>query len=376
MTRQQSLDLVRHLLFAARGRDRDAVEALYAEDAVAVSPLFGEVRGAAAIADAWSRLFAGLEDVSTEVSHMLADGDRVAVLSTVSGTDRLGWFGLAPTGGPISYKLVLLFTIADGKIVRDERIYDSGGLLERLEKARIDKELRTAAEVQRMLLSRTATVNAFSESLANSVPCRAIGGDFFEIVEWQSGNVGLAMGDVAGKGPAAALLASMVQGMLSVEARAGDGPAAALTRINMGLVDRHLGARFATMVYAVLSPDGTLTYANAGHNPPALVNDHGIERLTAGGPILGAFGNARFDEAMLRLAADDVLVMFTDGATESLNRRGEEFGDERLIASVLRHASAPTSDILSGVFAAVREFSDGLEPADDITVTVTKFLGV
>jgi sigma-B regulation protein RsbU (phosphoserine phosphatase) len=296
------------------------------------------------------------------------------VLGTVSGIDRLGWFGHAPTGDAIGYKLVLLFTIGGGKIVRDERIYDSVGVMERLEKARIDKELRTAAEVQRMLLSRTAHVNAYSESVADSVPCRAIGGDFFEIVVWQSGSVGLAMGDVAGKGPAAALLASMLQGMLSTEARGTDGPAATLTRINQGLAERHVEARFATLVYAVLAPDGNLTYANAGHNPPALVSGDHITRLTAGGPILGVFADARFDEASLRLTPGDLLVMFTDGATEALNRLGDQFGDERLIACV-RRPSSSASDVLGRVFSALRTFTDGAEPTDDITVTVTRFLG-
>jgi len=90
------------------------------------------------------------------------------------------------------------------------RVYDNTGVLERLEKARLDKELRTAADVQRALLSRTAHLFRFCESVGDSVPCRAIGGDFFEYVELPSGDVGVAMGDVAGKGPAAALLSAML----------------------------------------------------------------------------------------------------------------------------------------------------------------------
>ena len=375
MTREQIIDLVRDLLTAARRGDVARMRALYADDAVAVSPVFGEVRGADAIVTTWETLFSTFEDLSTEIAHVLVDGDRMAVIATVATTDRLGWFGRAPTGGPIGYKLVLLFTVTDGKIVREERIYDSAGVVERLEKVRLDKELRTAAEVQRMLLSRTGYVNRFSESVGDSWPCRAIGGDFFEIAEWNSDRIGLAMGDIAGKGPAAALLASMVQGMLASEARSGSGPAATLTRVNQGLAERRLEARFATLVYAQLSPDGRLVYTNAGHNPPALVTRRGVERLTAGGTILGTFADATFDEATLRLEPSDTLVMFTDGVTEARNAGGDEFGEPRLLECVCHYASATPTDILHGVFSAVRQFCEGADPVDDITLTVTRFGG-
>src|SRR5262249_21748271 len=152
---------------------------------------------------------------------------------------------------------------------------DSAGVLERLEKARLDKELRTAGDVQRALLSRTTHVAAFCESVGDSVPCRAIGGDFFEFVERPNGDVGIAIGDVAGKGPAAALLASMLQGMLVVEATSSADPAATLSRINRHLSARRIESRFATLVYGVLSPAGQFVYANAGHNAPIVVARRG-----------------------------------------------------------------------------------------------------
>jgi len=258
MSREQVIALVQQLGDATRQRDLPRLMDFYAEEAVAVSPVFGTVRGKAAISDSWERVFSTFADFAVEVSNVLVDGDRVAVLGTVNSTDRLGWFGLPATGGRITYRLVLLLTLAGGKIVHDERIYDSTGVMERLEKARLDRELQTAADVQRALLPRATHEGSFCESVGDSVPCRAIGGDFFEFVELPSGNVGVAMGDVMGKGPPAALLAAMLQGMFSVEAPAGRGPAATLARINQQLAARHLGSRFATLVYAVLSPDGRL----------------------------------------------------------------------------------------------------------------------
>jgi sigma-B regulation protein RsbU (phosphoserine phosphatase) len=336
--------------------------------------VFGEVRGRTRIAATWETLFSTFADVAVEISDVLVDGDRVAVLSTVTTTDRMGWFGRPATGGPISYRLVLLFIVADGKIVHDERIYDSAGVLERLEKVRLDKELRTAAEVQRALLSRTAHLGRFCESVGDSVPCRAIGGDFFEFVELPSGDAGIVLGDVAGKGPAAALLAAMLQGMFAVEAPAGDGPAVTLSRINQRLAARRLESRFATLVYGVLSSDGRLIYSNAGHNPPMLVTPDGIRRLTTGGPILGAFVGAAFEEETLHLHDRDTLVMFTDGVTEARSAGDEEFGEHRLLACLNTDAASSPIVLLNRIFAAVREFCRQADQSDDITVTVTRLL--
>jgi ketosteroid isomerase-like protein len=373
MSREAALALVHRLVTVARQRDLAQLADCYAADAVAISPVFGEVRGRAEIAATWKTLFDTFTDADVSVSDVLVDDNRVAILSRITTTDRIGWFGRPATGGPLSYPLVLLLTLADGRIVRDERLYDSAGVVERLEKARLDKELRTAGDVQRALLPRTAYVGRFCESVGDSVPCRAIGGDFFEFVDLPSGDVAIVMGDVAGKGPAAALLASMLQGMFAVEAPAGGGPARTLSRINERLTARRLESRFATLVYAVLSSDGKLVYTNAGHNPPVLLARDVVHRLTTGGPILGMFADATFDEQVLSLESGATLVMFTDGATEARSVSGEEFGEDRLLASLTENASAAPTVMLNRVFAAVQEFCQNAEPSDDITVTVTRF---
>jgi ketosteroid isomerase-like protein len=373
VSRDEALALVEQLLLGASRRDISAIMKLYAEEAVAVSPVFGEVRGRAAIAASWETLFKTLADLTLVISDTLVDGNRVAVLSTLATTDRHGWFGRPATGGPIGYRLVLLLTVAHGGIVHDERIYDSAGVLERLEKARLDKELRTAADVQRALLPRRSHVGQFCESVGDSVPCRTIGGDFFEFLALPSGDAAIVMGDVSGKGPAAALLASLIQGMFAVEATAGGSPASTVSRINRRLAARDLGSRFATLVYGVLSADGRFAYSNAGHNPPMLMARDGVRRLTTGGTILGAFAEAVFEEEILQLQDGDTLVMFTDGVTEALGANDEEFGEERLMKSLGASDVSSAIDLLSHVFTAVREFSPHREPTDDITVTVTRF---
>jgi len=222
--RGRTLAIPAALFKAARDRDLAGVAACYAEDAVAISPMFGEAHGRERIAATWQTLFSTFVDVQVNVGDTMVDDNRVAVFASLSMVDKFGWFGRAPTGGTINYRLVLIFTVVDGYIVRDERLYDSAGLLERLEKTRIDKELRTAREVQRALVPRTARSGRFCEWIGDSIPSRAIGGDFFEFAELPSGAVAIVLGDVSGKGPAAALLAALVQGMFAVDAAGGDSP--------------------------------------------------------------------------------------------------------------------------------------------------------
>jgi len=374
--REHTLAVVRTLLIHARERDIDAVAACYAEDAVIVSPLFGELRGRDRIAANWQSLFNTFVDVSINFGESMVDGNRVAVFGTLSTIDRLGWFGRPPTGSAITYRIVLMFTVVDGRVVRDERLYDSAGLLERLEKARVDKELLTAREVQRALVPKAMRSGPFGEWIGNSLPCRAIGGDFFEFIDLPSGNVGVLLGDVSGKGPAAALLAALIQGMFSVEAASADSPSSILARINRRVLERQLESRFATLVYGVLSSGGRFVYANAGHNPPVLLSNGSQRRLSTGGPAVGMLDNAVFEEETVSMHRGDTIVMFSDGVTEARNPGGEEFGDERLIAIAQAHRAAAPRELMDHVFAAVQSFSQDAEPTDDITVAVTRFAGM
>lgn len=370
--REEKIALVQRLLAAAQRRDLDAVTGIYADDAVAVSPIFGELRGAAAIAASWDTLFAAYSDLAFSITTVLVDGDRVAVLGAVATTDRFGLFGRPPTGGPLAYRLVLLFTIAGGRITRDERIYDSTGVAERLEKVRIDKELRLAADVQRALLHRPAHLAAYCDSAADSIPCRAIGGDFFEVTPLASGATAIVLGDVSGKGPAAALLAAMIQGMIAVEAQTSDGPAAIVSRLNERLAARDFEARFATIVYGVLWPDGRFVYTNAGHNPPLVIGAGGIRQLDAGGSIVGAFGGSVFVEEMVQLRPGDTIVMYSDGVTEACSPDGEEFGDERLSRWLAGSPASTASTLVGGLLGTLRAFCGDADQRDDITMVVTR----
>jgi steroid delta-isomerase-like uncharacterized protein len=373
MSREEAIKFASMLQMAVNEHNTALIMSLYRENAVMVSPMFRRVEGRAAIAETWERTFSLFPDWAVHVSDVMVDGDRVALLGTATGTDRNGWFGQPPTGERIEYRAIIYLTFADGKIVRDERVYDLTAVLQRLEKAQTDKELRMAAAVQRTLLARSRHVTSFCEATADSIPCRAIGGDFFELAELPAGDFLVALGDVAGKGPASALLAAMIQGMLAIELEREFRPSAVMAHLNQILLRRGLEPRFATLIVGRLSPEGKFVYSNAGHNPPLLLGCDGIRRLTLGGPLLGALTGATFEEDSLLLNQQDTIVLFSDGVTEALDSTGTEFGEERLISCARELVTGSASDVLQGILAAVQDFSRGTTPADDMTVAVTKF---
>src|SRR5207302_9288674 len=124
------------------------------------------------------------------------------------------------------------------------------------------------------------------------------------------GGLGLALGDVAGKGPSAALLTAMIQGIFSAHVGTASSAAQLMALANEGLLRRSIQSRFATVVYGALSPDGRLTYCNAGHNPPIVMGASGIRRLETGGLILGLFPQAAYEQETPALESGDLPALF------------------------------------------------------------------
>src|SRR5262245_15030352 len=167
---------------------------------------------------------------------------------------------------------------------------------EKLEKSRMEQEMRIAAEIQQALLPKPRASLGFVEAAAASIPCRSIGGDFFDYLDEPGSAFGFTLGDVAGKGPPAALMSALMQGMFAAQAHSSDGPAVAVTHINKALCRRGLESRFVTLMFGVLSVEGRLTYCNAGHNPPFVIGTNGVRRLETGGPVVGLLEFAPYDQ--------------------------------------------------------------------------------
>lgn len=246
---------------------------------------------------------------------------------------------------------------------------------EALERAKLDQELKVAAAIQQALLPASNRSGRFFSTAGTSVPCRSVGGDFFDYVELPSGQFGFILGDVAGKGPPAALLAAALLGSFGSEATYQTRPAPLVTRLNLNLFRRKIKARFLTAFYGMLGPDGSLTYTNAGHNAPVLVGAGTVRRLEIGGTVLGLFEHASYDEDTVTLAPGDVIIAFSDGVSEALNEAGDEYTDERLLASVLAHRGKSPQALLDGLLADVHGFCGEATPSDDVTLVVVRYEG-
>lgn len=246
---------------------------------------------------------------------------------------------------------------------------------EKLEKAKMEQEMRIAAEIQQALLPKPRASLGFVEAAAASVPCRSIGGDFFDYLDDPGSAFGFTLGDVAGKGPPAALMSALMQGMFAAHAYSADGPSTAVAHINRALCRRGIESRFVTIMLGSVAPDGRLTYCNGGHNPPFVIGRSGVRRLEAGGPVIGLLEFAPFEQDTVQLDPGDVVIVFSDGVSEAMSVAGEEFGDARLLEVAQGGVGDTVQAQVDRVIAAVRQFATGAPQSDDITVMVLRYLG-
>lgn len=248
-------------------------------------------------------------------------------------------------------------------------------LRDRVRVARIEEELNLAHQIQQTFLKSDFPALPRCEVHAVNLPSRQVGGDYYDVVTAPDGSFLVAIADVAGKGVPAALLSSMLQAALRTQARSVESPAAILRNIN-ALVYRSTAVhQFATFFLARVSADGRrMTFANAGHNWPALLRKDGSrEWLQTGGTILGIMEDVPMDEATFDLTPGDLLVFYTDGISEATNEDGELYGEERLVEFVrgLPPALNPESIAVS-ILREVERHLGRLEAQDDRTLVVLR----
>ena len=257
-----------------------------------------------------------------------------------------------------------------GVAIENARLYR-----ETLEKARIEHELKIAAEIQRALLPEGSHSGPFFESAGTSVQARSIGGDFFDMQDMPDGQFGFLVGDVAGKGPAAALLTSKILGIFSAFVSVGDSPEQTVDHINKVLTRRAIDARYATLLYGQLSNDGKLMFCNAGHNPPLIFGPDGLRRIESGGMPVGLFEIAPYTCDTLNMKPGDIMMLYSDGVTEAHNVAGEEFGEQRMVDVMEQYHEQPATVVLDKLIEAVKTFALGAEQYDDVTALVVKYTG-
>jgi len=246
---------------------------------------------------------------------------------------------------------------------------------ESMEKARLDQELRTASQIQQALLPEPRREGAFYVAVGASVPSRMIGGDFFDYLELPGDTFGFALGDVTGKGPSAALVTAVIQGIFGSQINKAVAPNELIALVNRVFLSRRIESRLATIFFGSMTPDGRLTYCNAAQNPPLLFSGGAWERLEVGGTLVGAFADAVYDQAERQLTPGDTIVLFSDGIVEALNVEGEEFGEKRIRETIEARAHEPVEAILDQLLRALETFTRGIPQADDLTAVVVRYRG-
>jgi serine phosphatase RsbU (regulator of sigma subunit)/catechol 2,3-dioxygenase-like lactoylglutathione lyase family enzyme len=239
---------------------------------------------------------------------------------------------------------------------------------------RTAQELEIAKQVQARLFPQTLPTLDTLEFAGLCLPARHVGGDYYDFVQLKGNRLGLVIGDISGKGIAAALLMANLQANVRSQcAITLDEPHRLLSAVNQLLCANTADAAFATLFFAEYDDSKQrLRYANCGHLPALLLRvDDGLDRLSATATILGAFKDWDCQLAESQLSPGDTLVLYTDGVTESFSPTDEEFGEQRLIDALRRHRGLSAQALCSAIVDEVREFSPH-EQHDDITLIVAK----
>jgi phosphoserine phosphatase RsbU/P len=236
------------------------------------------------------------------------------------------------------------------------------------------KELEQAAHIQKGLLPSVAPKTEGMEIAGRTSACRTVGGDYYDYLTFDDGRIAVMVGDVAGKGMPASLLMSSLQARVKVVFEDGDDLAKKITRLNKSTSANCPDNRFITFFMAIANPNtGELVYTNAGHNPPLLVRaTGGFQQLDGGGMILGILPMSQYQEFRIAMGSRDILVMYSDGVTEAVNPKDEDFGETRLAELVASLADRPAHYIVNAIHTEVTKFTEGAPPADDITVVIVK----
>ena len=269
----------------------------------------------------------------------------------------------------------LLYRVTKDRLENSNRELQDTVNLGAAERESQEQELQRAREIQEGLLPKTIPQIQGFEVAGAWEPARTVSGDYFDVIELGNNKLAICIADVVGKGVAAALLMANVQAAVRAFAAESVSPSSLCQRVNSALCNITSAGQFVTLFYGLL--DGklnTLRYSNAGHLPPILLSSSGrTYPLDDNGALLGVFPDWQYQESIVKLAAGDRLLLFTDGITEAMQPDGEEFGEQRLIAVAKDFARSSSLELKARLLLAVKEFCK-FQMADDATLIVVDVL--
>jgi serine phosphatase RsbU (regulator of sigma subunit)/dihydrofolate reductase len=274
---------------------------------------------------------------------------------------------------------------------------------EAVSRVKMEREIEIAREVQERFFPQTLPNVAGVEMAAHCRPAQAVGGDYYDLISIRDGSLaeagqalgenissasgttahgcdrlGIAIGDISGKGVSAALLMASLHASLRSQTLSGAGDLGTkIANVNRLLYNASDSNRYATFFYAELDCNlRTLYYVNGGHNPPAVLRKKDgawqVFRLGDGGPVVGLLAGAAYMQQMLQLLPGDILLAFTDGISEAMNAAEDEWGEDRMIAEAQAHADLNAAELLQHLFRAADAFAAGAPQHDDMTLVVLR----
>ena len=302
-----------------------------------------------------------------------------SVLAVPLSVNEFDVFGLIYADSPThsatfnSEHLDILTTLAS---VASIRVENASLLDERINRERMERELELATEIQQRFQPSGPPIVEGYEFQGISFSCYEIGGDYYDFIPRNDGSMLIALGDVSGKGTAAALLMSSLHAAIHGQVAAKTPLADAIVSVNQYLAENTPANRFVTLFAAELDPvNGKLSYINAGHNPPLIGRANGdVEQLSSGGLPLGIMPMAEYEVGEMMLNSGDVLIIYSDGVSEANNLAEEEFGLDRLTEVLKANLQRTASGIRDKVESALSEFTGTAPANDDITLVIVKKL--
>jgi serine phosphatase RsbU (regulator of sigma subunit) len=240
------------------------------------------------------------------------------------------------------------------------------------------RDLDQAADIQRQYLPAGPPSIPGLDIAGYNAPCRTVGGDYYDFFPYPNNRVGLVLGDVSGKGMPASLLMMGLQARVQVMAEEPRDLADVMTRLNRFTSAKCPLGRFITLYFAIVDGEsGDITCCNAGHNPPLLVRTDGTWselKVHNTGPVIGIIPDFQYTAAEAHIDPGDLLIIYSDGATEGANVAGEDFGVDRLAAAVVANRTRPAAEIVNAVTQSLADFTQGAAQYDDITLIVARRL--
>ena len=303
------------------------------------------------------------------------------VLPLSSSTEVIGVMGLGPKRSeapftPGDVRVLSAVAAQTGLALENSRLTTEIAAEVAL-RERAQRELEIAREVQERLFPQDYPPLPGLEYAGACRPALGVGGDYYDFIKFSDSELGIAIGDVSGKGiPAALLMATLRAYLRGQTIRRDSDLGAMMANLNRLVYESSAPNRYATFFYAQYeTTTRVLQYVNAGHNPPMIVRTSGdVIRLDVGGPVIGLIEGCAYEQGQATLEPGDVLVAYTDGVSEAMNVDHEEWGEDQLAAITLRARSVSCQELIVRIMQAADGFVAGAPQHDDMTIVVVRRL--